>query len=55
MGRQAGSQACSEEKENGEEGVGLGVIGDVAKDAHEALADDDDLEARVHVGLDAAR
>ncbi len=28
------------------------MVGDVAEDAHDALADDDDLEARVHVGLD---
>ena len=52
-GSPGGVQACSEEEENGEEGIGLGVVGHVAEDAHCALAKDDDLETQVHVGLDA--
>ena len=52
-GSPCGVQAGPEEKENGQEGVGLGVVAHVAEDAHDALADDDDLEMQVHVGLDA--
>ena len=51
-GSPGGVEACSEEEENGEESIGFGVIAHVAEDAHDALADDDDLEARIHVGLD---
>ena len=29
------------------------MVADVAEDAHDALADDDDLEVRIDVGLDA--
>src|SRR6266576_6521572 len=51
-GLPGGVEAGSEQEKNGEEGIGLGVVAHVAEDAHDALADDDDLETRVHVGLD---
>ena len=52
-GSPVGAEARSGEEENDEEYPGFGVIGHVAEDAHDALADDDDLKMRIHVGLDA--
>src|SRR6266851_4856614 len=52
-GSPGGVQACSQKEENGEEGIGLGVVAHVAEDAHNALTNDDDLETQIHVGLDA--
>lgn len=49
----AGVKTGSGEEEKDEERPSLGVITHVAEDTHEALSDDDDLEMRIHVGLDA--
>src|SRR6202034_3159532 len=46
------AETGSGEQEEGEENPNFGVVADIADDAHEALADDNDLQMGIHMSLD---
>ena len=47
------AESCFQEEEHDEEDPGLRVIGQIAEEAAGAVSQDDDLEAGIHVRLDA--